>query len=67
MTSQARSKYQTDRISAEMQDIFIHDLEARDCLNIDMISSFMEIGKMDMKVFSDKRRPFQHSLRSYIS
>jgi hypothetical protein len=60
----SRNKYQTDCISAEFNDISIEGLDAPNCFSDNMVSSYIQIGKMNMKIFSDKRKPFDHHLRS---
>jgi hypothetical protein len=57
----SRYKYQTDRIEAALYDINIYDFHAQDYIKYkNMESSYIEIGEMDMKVFRDNRKEFQH-------
>ncbi len=54
-------KYQTDRIDGRFSDITFHNLCAAEYFKSGTLkSSFMEIGKMDIDVFRDKRKPFEH-------
>jgi hypothetical protein len=54
-------KYQTNRIEAIFTNIYVHDFNSfGDFKTMDLESSFIEIGKMDMKVFRDKRKEFRH-------
>jgi len=57
----SRHKYQTDCIEAELSNICIHDFNALDYLRSgNIISSYIEITKMDLKAFRDKRKEFKH-------
>lgn len=57
----SRFKYQTNRIEAIFTNIYVHDFNSfGDFKTMDLESSFIEIGKMDMKVFRDKRKEFRH-------
>jgi len=57
----SRYKFQTVRIDAGFSNIHIHDFDAAGyLLSKSLISSYIEIGKMDMKVFRDKRKEFRH-------
>jgi hypothetical protein len=57
----SRYEFQTVRIEAGFSNIWIHDFHAADYLiSRSPISSHIEIGKMDMKVFRDKRKEFRH-------
>jgi len=57
----SRFKYQTNRFEAGFSNIYFHDFYATDYFRSgSLISSYVEIGKMDMKVFRDKRKEFRH-------
>jgi hypothetical protein len=57
----SRYEFQTVRIEAGFSDIFIHDFSAPDYFySGNLLSSWIEIGKMDLKVFRDKRKEFRH-------
>ena len=57
----SRYKFQTSRFEAGFSNIYVHDFYATDYFRSrSLISSYIEIGKMDMKVFRDKRKEFRH-------
>ncbi len=57
----SRFEYQTDRIEAGFSNIYVHDFYAADYLiSGSLISSYIEISKMDVNVFRDKRKEFRH-------
>jgi len=60
----SRHKFQTVRIEAGFSNIFLHDFNPAEYLaSGSLISSYVEIRKMDMKVFRDKRKEFRHVSR----
>lgn len=57
----ARHKFQTDRIEADFTNIFVHDFSATAYFKSgSVVSSYIGIGKMDMKAFRDTRKEFRH-------
>ena len=57
----SRHEFQTVRIEAGLSNIYFHDFNPAGYLTSgSLISSYIEIGKMDMKVFRDKRKEFRH-------
>ena len=57
----SRYKYQTNRIEAIFSNIYVHDFYSYGYYrSMSLKSSYIEIGKMDMKVFRDKRKEFRH-------
>jgi uncharacterized membrane protein (DUF485 family) len=57
----SRYKFQTNRIEANFKDIYVHDFYHNGNLrSMSLKSSYIEIGKMNMKVFRDKRKEFRH-------
>jgi len=57
----ARHEFATDRIEAGFSENIVHDFSAEDFIKSGkIVSSFIEIGKMDMKVFRDNRKETQH-------
>ena len=57
----SRYKFQTSRIEAVFANIYVHDFYQYGYFrSISLISSYIEIGKMDMKVFRDMRGEFRH-------
>jgi len=57
----ARYKFQKSLIEAGFSNISVHDFNPSDYIRSGTIaSSVVEIGKMDMKVFKDKRKEFHH-------
>jgi hypothetical protein len=60
----SRYKFQTGRFEAGFSNIYVHDFYATDYFRTrSLISSYVEIGKMDMKVFRDKRKEFRHVIK----
>jgi hypothetical protein len=63
----SRYKFQTSRIEAIITNIYVHDFYPRgDFRSMSLASSYVEVGKMDMKVFRDKRKEFRHLNRPAI-
>lgn len=61
----SRFKFQKDCIEADFNQISIYDFNAADYFkNGSIISSYIEIGKMDIDVFRDNRKEFQHLNKS---
>jgi hypothetical protein len=57
----SRYEFQKSRIEAGFSNLFIHDFSAPEFIRTgNLISSKIEIGKMDMKAFKDKRKEFRH-------
>jgi hypothetical protein len=57
----SRQKFQKSRIEVRFSNISFHDFNDTDFFRSkSLISSYIEIGKMEMKVFRDKRKEFQH-------
>ena len=57
----ARHKFQTDRFEAGFNNITFHNFSAEDYLNAgNLVSSYVEIGKMNLSAFRDKRKNFNH-------
>jgi hypothetical protein len=57
----ARNEFQTDCIEAGFSNIKVLDFNASHYLRSgSLISSYIEIGKLNMKVFRDKRKEFRH-------
>ncbi|MEX0812987.1 MAG: DUF748 domain-containing protein [Chitinophagales bacterium] len=57
----SRYKYETDRIEASFSSISVHDFSAMHYLKSkSLMSSFIEIGQMEINVFRDKQKPFKH-------
>ncbi|HZK95837.1 MAG TPA: hypothetical protein VFC67_16665 [Prolixibacteraceae bacterium] len=57
----SRHKYQTDRIEARLSSIFLHNFSAAGYLTSKkLVSSFVEIGKIEVNAFRDKRKKFHH-------
>lgn len=58
----SRYQFQTSRIESLFSNISFYDFSPADYLSSgNLISSWIEIGKMDMKVFRDKRKEFRHT------
>ncbi len=56
-----RRKFQTDRIEAVFNGIFIHNFSPIDYLNSgNLTCSYVEIGNMDLMAYRDKRKVFNH-------
>lgn len=57
----ARHKYQTDRIEARLSNIYLHNFSAAGYLSSKkLVSSYVEIGKLEVNAFRDKRKNFHH-------
>jgi hypothetical protein len=57
----SRYKFQKERIEARFNGIYVHDFSVAGYLRSrSLISSYIEIEKMDMKVFRDNRKEFRH-------
>lgn len=54
----SRHKYETDRIEAVLVNIAMHNFPAAEFLSSGhLVSSYIEIGELEMEVFRDKRKP----------
>ena len=63
----SRYKYQTNRIEAIFAEIYVHDFYSYgDFRTMGLISSYIEIGRMDMEVFRDKRKEFRHLIKPVL-
>lgn len=57
----SRSIYQTARIEADFSKVFVQNISVSKFIKSgSLISSGIEIGKMDLNAFSDKRMKFKH-------
>jgi hypothetical protein len=57
----ARSKFQTNRFEANLGGIIFHNFSVPDYIKSrNIISSYIEIGELEMQVFKDKRKEFKH-------
>lgn len=57
----SRHKYQTDRIEARLSNIFLRNFSAAGYLTSKkLVSSFVEIGKIEANAFRDNRKKFHH-------
>ena len=57
----AQSKFQTNRIEANLIGIVFHNFSIANYIRSgNLISSYIEIGEMEMQVFKDKRKEFRH-------
>ena len=57
----SRHKYQTDRIEARLSNIYLHNFSAAGYLKSKkLVSSYVEIGKIEVNAFRDKRKKFHH-------
>lgn len=57
----ARHEYETDRVEAVFSNIYLYNFPAATYFKSgNLISSYIEIGKMDLNVFRDKRKQFEH-------
>ena len=62
MISHHGMNFKRVRIEAGFSNIYFYDFYAADYFRSgSLISSYIEIGKMDMKVFRDKRKEFRHA------
>ncbi len=56
-----RNKFESDRIEAGLNQIVFHDFSAGDFIKSgNLVSSYIEIGKMAIDIFRDKRKEFKH-------
>jgi len=56
-----RNKFQTDRIEAGFSDVSCFNFSASGFLKSEsLVCTYIEIGKMEMDVFRDRRREFKH-------
>lgn len=57
----ARHKFQTDRIEAGFNHIFFRDFSVADYFKSkDLVSSYIEIGNMELRAFRDNRKKNRH-------
>ncbi len=57
----SRHPFQTDRIEASLKNIHFYDFPAANFLKSrSLVSSYIEIGEMNVDVFRDKQKPFNH-------
>ena len=57
----SRHKYQSDRIEARLSNIFLRNFSAAEYLKSKkLVSSYVEIGKIEVNAFRDKRKKFHH-------
>ena len=64
----SRYKFQMNRIEACFSNIYVYDFPASEYFrNLSLISSYIEIGKMNLEVFRDKRKEFRHLNQACIS
>ena len=57
----SRNQFQKDRIEAGLSGITFHNFSVADYVKSrNLISSYIEIGEMEMQVFRDKRKAFRH-------
>ncbi|MCK9411352.1 MAG: DUF748 domain-containing protein [Prolixibacteraceae bacterium] len=62
-----RSIYQTDRIEADFSKVIVQNISVSKFIKSgSLISSGIEIGKMDLNAFSDKRIQFKHVNKELI-
>jgi len=60
----SRYKYQISTFKARFSKIYVNDFPASDFLrNRNFVCSYIEIGKMDLEVFRDKRKELRHISR----
>jgi hypothetical protein len=60
----SRFKYETDRIEATGNNIYIHNFSAATYFkSSDILTSYIEIGELNMQVFRDKRKEFKHVIK----
>jgi len=58
----SRYKFQKNRIEATLSKIFVHDFDIKEFTRSGSLrSSFVEVGNMNMKVFRDNRKEFNHT------
>ncbi|WP_289529866.1 hypothetical protein [Labilibaculum sp. K2S] len=57
----SRNQFQKDRIEADIGGIIFHNFSIADYIKSgSLISSYIEIGEMELNVFRDKRKKFRH-------
>ncbi len=57
----SRHKFETDRIEAHLDSVYFYGFSAADYLKSgSLVSSRIEIGKMEVNAFRDKRKEFRH-------
>ena len=57
----SRYEFQKSRIEATFNNIYLHNFHIADYITSgSLMSSWIEIGKMDIKAFRDKRKEFRH-------
>ena len=57
----ARHQFETDRVEGSFSQLSFHDFSAADFIKSgNLVSSFIEIGEVEMNVFRDKRKEFRH-------
>lgn len=57
----SRHEFQTDRIEADLSNIFVHNFNAAGYFRSgSLMSSYIEIGRLDLHVFRDLRKEFRH-------
>lgn len=57
----SRHRFETDRIDAGLKNIRFYSFSAANFLESrSLVSSYIEIGEMDVDVFRDKQKPFRH-------
>lgn len=60
----SRHKYQTDCIDAIFNNVSVHDFSTLEYLTSrSLVCSYIEIEKMNMDIFRDRRRPFLHVVK----
>jgi hypothetical protein len=58
----ARSQFQTNRFVADISGISFHNFSIADYIKSgNIISTYIEIGELEMQVFKDKRKEFKHT------
>ncbi len=57
----ARFRYETDRFDAVFSNIYVHGFSAAGYFKSNsLVCSYIEIGKMELDAFRDKRKEFEH-------
>lgn len=57
----ARNQFQTNRFESNLSGITFHNFSIADFIQSgNFISSYIEIGELEMQVFKDKRKEFRH-------
>ncbi len=57
----ARHQFETDRIEADFINVSFHNFLAEEYLKTgNLVGSYLEIGKMNLSAFRDKRKKFKH-------